>query len=100
MLLHVAHQARSRESLQRLLDAALDLLDEFSWEKISITTIARRVGMSVGGFYARFKSKDALLLVLHERYEEKSERALREIFRVRCPTAIPSRAVVGTCRKW
>lgn len=69
MHLHEAQQSRSRESQQRLLDAAARLLEQRSWDSVSIAEISREARMSVGGFYARFKSKDALLHVLHERYE-------------------------------
>ncbi len=71
MLLYHAHQSRSRESQQRLLEAGAQLLDRFSWDDISIAAVAKEANTSVGGFYARFKSKDSLLLVLHERYEKR-----------------------------
>ncbi len=61
-------QARSEESLQRLLDAAESLLSERSIGEVSIADIARRGRSSVGGFYGRFRDKDELLLALHERF--------------------------------
>lgn len=61
-------QARSEESLQRLLDAAESLLSERPLGEVSIADIARRARSSVGGFYARFRDKDELLLALHERF--------------------------------
>ena len=36
-------------------------LGERSFEQMKVTEIASRAGISVGGFYARFKAKDALL---------------------------------------
>jgi len=66
-------QARSEESLQRLLDAAESLLAERSIGEVSIADIARRARSSVGGFYARFRDKDELLLALHERFVRELE---------------------------
>lgn len=61
-------QARSRATLDRLLDAAESMLGEKSWEECSVTEIARRAGSSVGAFYSRFPDKDGLLHALHERF--------------------------------
>jgi len=80
MHVHQALQSRSRESQERLLDAALRLLDRLAWEDVSIAAIAAEAGMSVGGYYARFRSKDALLLVLHERYEERRTERFTALF--------------------
>ncbi len=56
-----ARQDRSRRTAERIVAAALDLLGERSFERMKVTQIATRAGISVGGFYARFSSKDALL---------------------------------------
>lgn len=68
-------QARSRETLQRILDAAEGLIVEKGLADASIPEIVRRAGSSVGGFYARFRDKDELLRALEERFfVEMSER--------------------------
>jgi AcrR family transcriptional regulator len=61
-------QARSHETLRRLLDAAETLIAEKGLADASIPEIVRRAGSSVGGFYARFKDKNALLRALEERF--------------------------------
>ncbi len=61
-------QARSRETLYRLLDAAEALIDEKGLADASVPEIARRAGSSIGGFYARFKDKNELLRALEERF--------------------------------
>ena len=66
-------QARSEDSLRRLLDAAESLLEERHFGEIAIADIARRARSSVGGFYARFRDKDELLLALHERFMAQLE---------------------------
>lgn len=73
-------QDRSQRTLLRLLEASAELLEERSFEAIGVTDIVKRAQSSVGAFYARFQSKDAVLHSLHERYAEESrataERAL------------------------
>ena len=66
-------QARSEDSLRRLLDAAESMLEERHFGEIAIADIAKRARSSVGGFYARFRDKDELLLALHERFVEQLE---------------------------
>lgn len=56
-----AHQARSRESLTRLLKAAADILNEDGLERATIPRIAARAGLTPGAVYRRFSDKDALL---------------------------------------
>ncbi|MDJ0655712.1 MAG: TetR/AcrR family transcriptional regulator [Xanthomonadales bacterium] len=85
--LHKARQSRSRDSQERLLRAAAELLLDRFWEGISIADIAQHAGLSVGGFYARFKSKDALLHVLHEEYEKKRTTHFRRFFQTHDPGA-------------
>jgi AcrR family transcriptional regulator len=72
-------QARSEESLRRLLDAAESLIGERGFGEMSIADIARRARSSVGGFYARFRDKDELLLALHERFVETLELKFAQI---------------------
>lgn len=73
-----ARQARSRATLQRIFDAAERLMDEHSFEDISVAQIIRAAGVTVGSFYARFASKEALLDSLCERYHEDLRSTLRE----------------------
>jgi AcrR family transcriptional regulator len=56
-----AHQARSRESLARLLKAAAEILNKDGLEGATIPRIAARAGLSPGTVYRRFPDKDALL---------------------------------------
>lgn len=65
-------QARSQETLERILDAAEALVGEKGFEDTPVAEIARRAESSVGAFYARFQDKDALLHALYERYYEQA----------------------------
>jgi AcrR family transcriptional regulator len=54
-------QARSRESLERLMKAAGQVLNEKGLAGATIPRIAARAGLSPGSVYRRFPDKDALL---------------------------------------
>lgn len=70
---HAPQQARTREGLARLLEAAEELIAERGFEEAGITEIAQRAGSSVGGFYRRFRDKDGILQSLHERFCEDAK---------------------------
>lgn len=57
-------QQRSQDTEERILRAFGELLAESRFEEISVQQVAGRAGVSVGGFYARFGSKDDALLHL------------------------------------
>ena len=54
------HQARSRETRDKLLAAAERIFDEKGYGGARIVDIAEIAGCSVGAVYVRFKDKDAL----------------------------------------
>lgn len=59
--IHTAHQARSRHTERAIAEALSALLREKPFPDITVAEIARHARVSVGGFYARYKSKDELL---------------------------------------
>jgi AcrR family transcriptional regulator len=66
------HQARSQETLERLLEAAEELVSERGFDNATVSEIVRRANSSVGAMYARFNDKDSLLACLHERFCEQA----------------------------
>lgn len=60
-------QSRSRESLERVLSAGVDLLAERGYDDLSIADVSTKSGVSVGSIYARFASKADLFVALQER---------------------------------
>jgi AcrR family transcriptional regulator len=54
-------QARSRESLRKLLKAAAEVLGQHGLAGATIPRIARHAGLTPGAIYRRFPDKDALL---------------------------------------
>ena len=73
-------QERSRESLQKLLRAATEVLGQHGVEGATIPRIAHHAGLTPGSVYRRFHDKEALLeqaiLGMLERQEETTRRAL------------------------
>jgi AcrR family transcriptional regulator len=65
-------QARTQESLERVLDAAEALLAEKRFEDVHVAEVVSRAGTSVAAFYRRFQDKEGLLHALHERLCEEA----------------------------
>lgn len=80
MTTSIPQQARSRETQERLLNAALELIVERGPEMPSVPQIAERAGVSVGAFYGRFASKEALFDLLDERMFEEATDCWVEFF--------------------
>lgn len=59
-----AKQARSRETLKRLVSAAARLLDQKGLQGATIPRIAASAGLTPGAVYRRFQDKDALMRTL------------------------------------
>ncbi len=70
-------QARSRESLRKLLKAAAEVLGQHGVDGATIPRIAAHAGMTPGAVYRRFRDKEALLeaviLGILERQTERLE---------------------------
>jgi AcrR family transcriptional regulator len=74
-----AHQARSRESLVRLLKATAEMLNKEGLEGATIPRIAARAGLSPGTVYRRFPDKDALLREVCLRMLEENYQATKKL---------------------
>lgn len=64
-------QRRSRESLERVLQAGAEVLADVGYEGFTLQEVSRRAGVSVGAIYGRASSKDALILAIHDREMER-----------------------------
>jgi AcrR family transcriptional regulator len=67
-------QARSRETQERIVKAALELVAERGREGPSVPEIANRAGVSIGAFYGRFPTKEALFDHVDRQLFEESAR--------------------------
>jgi len=65
--LNPPQQPRSRRTLERIVNAALELLEAKGPDGVTVQAVVARAKSSVGSFYARFGGKDDLLEYLGER---------------------------------
>lgn len=76
-------QKRSQESLERVLDASMRLLEERGFDAFTVQEVSQRAEVSVGAIYARFGSKENLLRAVHrhamEAVEEQQTEAVAAI---------------------
>jgi AcrR family transcriptional regulator len=71
-------QQRSQKSLQRILDAAEQILEKKSFSEMSVSEVAGRARSSVGVFYARFGDKLTLLHLLDDRFTAEAEETIEK----------------------
>jgi len=56
------------ETKKKILKTAAELFSEYGFEKVSVDAIIAKAGISKGGFYVHFDSKDALTAALIDEY--------------------------------
>jgi AcrR family transcriptional regulator len=92
-------QARSRESLRKLLKAAAEVLGQHGVEGATIPRIAAHAGLTPGAIYRRFKDKDALLeaviLGMLERQEERLRVGITPAAAGQIPLAVFAEQFIG-----
>jgi AcrR family transcriptional regulator len=82
-------QARSRESLSRLLKAAIQVLGHHGVAGTTIPRIAALAGLTPGAVYRRFHNKDVLLETAILRILEDQDKHLRLTLSVETTAEIP-----------
>jgi AcrR family transcriptional regulator len=73
-------QSRSQETLDRILDAAEQVLAEKAFGEATLAEIMERAGVTVGAFYRRYPDKNALLRHLDERFFAEMSLRAGELF--------------------
>jgi AcrR family transcriptional regulator len=63
-------QSRGEETRNRILDAALEAFARYGYDGTGVAEICRRAGVTKGGFYHHFPSKQAVFLEMLERWLE------------------------------
>lgn len=61
-----AKQERSIRSLERLVTAAETVLGRDGWNAFTMSSVAEEAGISIGGIYRRFESKEHLLRAIKD----------------------------------
>lgn len=73
-------QQRSKEKLERILNAGYEVAAEVGFEATTLAKIAQRAGVATSTVYTRFKDKDALLHALHTQATERSRAVIAEAY--------------------
>lgn len=94
---HEAKQARSRRTLEAILEAAEQLLAERDFHQITMADLAKRAGCGVGTLYGRIPNKESLLACLYQRHGNLAEKMLGGLFAACEGAGLESRAQV-LCR--
>ncbi len=89
-----AKQKRSRRTKERIVAAALELLREKEFEEMTVADIAHRAGVSVGGFYARFPGKEALLQYFNGTVLDGAVDRAQELFSPRATSGLRAGGIV------
>jgi AcrR family transcriptional regulator len=71
-----APDTKSKDTRERILDAALDLFIEQGFDGTSLRQIAEQLGVTKAALYYHFESKDDILLALHMRLHEFGKNAI------------------------
>lgn len=74
-------QRRSRESHERILATAERLLRTSGTGQLTLATVSRTAGVSVGGIYRRFKDREALIRAVQERLNQQMSDEYRALER-------------------
>ncbi len=72
-LIRPPQQRRSQESLERVLQAGFELLQERGFEGFTLQEVSARANVSIGSIYARVPSREALIKAVYERAMEWTE---------------------------
>lgn len=75
-----ATQARSRDTLERILVAAEELLETHEFDELTMVELAKHANCGVGTVYGRVPNKESLLVCLHERYMETGMAGATRVF--------------------
>jgi AcrR family transcriptional regulator len=74
-----ALQRRSQRSVEKLMAAAETVLGRDGWMAFTINAVAAEAGISVGGIYRRFASKEQLLRAIKDRVLDRADADHKEI---------------------
>lgn len=96
----IPQQARSRESMRKLMKAAAEVLGQHGVEGTTIPRIAQHAGLTPGAVYRRFPDKDALLeaviIRILERQDERLRIALTPEMASQIPLAVFAEQVINS----
>ncbi|MGD8624219.1 MAG: TetR/AcrR family transcriptional regulator [Anaerolineae bacterium] len=72
-------QQRGEETRARILDAALEAFARYGYDATGVAEICRRAGVTKGGFYYHFPSKQAVFLEMLERWLAEIDEEMADV---------------------
>ncbi|XAH23769.1 TetR/AcrR family transcriptional regulator [Xylophilus sp. GW821-FHT01B05] len=75
-------QARSRATVDAIIQAATYILTKVGWEGLTTNAIAERAGVNIGSLYQFFPNKEAVVAELQRRHAADSRGYLRSALQV------------------
>jgi AcrR family transcriptional regulator len=72
----MAHRKSKEERINEITAAAIDVFLEKGYENATMDTIAQRAGVSKGGLYHHFPSKDLILMMVNQKISENIEKMM------------------------
>jgi len=73
---------KGRESQERIVQATLALIEKTPFDQLTVAEIMEEVGMAVGTFYRRFKTKESVLPFVFKAYGDLFENWARAFAKV------------------
>lgn len=87
--------SRKEQSHERIVDAAARAIRRVGYAGVGVADVMKEAGLTHGGFYAHFPSRDAMLVAAMERAgRDGAARMTQSIARRRAEGASPLRALV------
>ena len=81
----VARQTRSELTRRKIIDAAVELFNEFGYTNTGLGDIVERAGMTKGALYHHFNSKEALAVAIIEEASDILLKTFQAITRSSAP---------------
>jgi AcrR family transcriptional regulator len=93
-------QARSRESLRRMLDATENVLEKYGAEGLTLARVAKEAKLSAANVYRRFRDKDALIAAVFNRFGDMNAAELEQLETQVDPETIRKIGIRQFTRNW
>ena len=87
-------QARSKKTMENILDTAQQMLIDRTFDKSNIQEIVKKANSSVGSFYSLFKTKNNLLECLLDRYQNWLIEIVQDFNKQDIPKDIVNRSTI------
>lgn len=75
-------QARSRVTVDAIIQATTYILTEVGWDGLTTNAIAERAGVNIGSLYQYFPNKEAIIAELQRRHAEATHAELHKAIRL------------------